>query len=124
MEEVGKACIDELEVKVDDRCSVWSGSLYRVRERQPGLLGRHCHLEKGSFFDLHPGQFRRRRQRRRCDLVREAYWIVGESGMQEGQRKREREKEEKRRKMGVGRTNRGEIWYRGYARISYLFRYL
>ena len=85
-----------------------------MEERQPGLLGRHCHLEKGSFFDLHPGQFRRRRQRRRCDLVREAYWILGESSMQKGQRKREREKEEKRErwvweeqtgaKFGIGAT--------------------
>ena len=33
MEKVGKACIDELEVKVDDRYSVWWGSLYSVEER-------------------------------------------------------------------------------------------
>ena len=113
MEEVGKACIDELEVKVDARYSVWWGSLYSVEERQPALLGRHCHLEKGSFFGLHPRRFRRYRQRRRCDLVREAYWIVGRVGTQEDKRKREREKNKQ------GGNNFG-LGLRSYS----VFRYL
>ena len=72
----GKAYIDELEVKVDDRCRVCLGSLCSVAERKAALLGRHCCLEKGSFFDLRRVLFRRRHQMRRCDLVHEAYWMV------------------------------------------------
>lgn len=42
---IGKAYIDELEVKGDDHCRVWWESLCRLEERKAGLLGRHCCLE-------------------------------------------------------------------------------
>lgn len=48
-------------------------------ERKAALLGRHCYFEKDSFSGLRRELFRRHRQRRRCDQVREAYWTTSHS---------------------------------------------
>ena len=66
---IGKAYIDELEVKVEDHCRVWWESLCRL---EAALLEMHCCLERGSFSGLRREQSRRRHQKRRCDLAREA----------------------------------------------------
>lgn len=51
-----------------------------LEERKAALLGRHCCLERGSFSGLRREQFRRLHQRRRCDLVLEACWIIKRNG--------------------------------------------
>ena len=71
--------IDELEVKVDGRCRVWLVSLCRLEEKKVALLGRHCCPGKSSFSGLRREKFHRRHQRRRCDLVTEAFWMFGQS---------------------------------------------
>ena len=70
---IGKGCIDELEAKVDDRCKVWLESPCSLVERKSALLGRHCCLEKGGSSGLHRELLRRHYQRRRCDLMLEAF---------------------------------------------------
>lgn len=74
----GRACIDELEAKVDDRYKVGSESPCSLEEtRKAALLGRHCCLEKGSFSGLRRELLRHYRQRRRCDLMFAACRTVG-----------------------------------------------
>ena len=62
-------------MKEVDHRSVWLGSLCSVEERKAALLEMHCYHEKGSFSGSHRELFRRRRQRRRCGLVLEAFWV-------------------------------------------------
>lgn len=79
VERVGKAYIGELEAKVDARCNFLSGSLCMLEEGKAALLGRHCCLARGGFSGLRRELSRHRHRRRRCDLVPEAFWVVGKS---------------------------------------------
>ena len=62
---------------MDDHCRVWSESLYSLEEGKAALLGRYCCPVKGSFSGLRRELFRRRHQRRRCDLVLGTCWVFG-----------------------------------------------
>ncbi len=64
---------------MDGRYRAWSGSLCSVEERKAALLGRHCCLEKGSSSGLRRELFRRHHRKRRCDLVLEACWVLGQT---------------------------------------------
>ena len=75
---IGKACIDELEAKVDDRWTVWSESPCSLVGRKDALLGRHCCLEKGNSSGLRRELLRRHCQRRRCDLTVETFLSLWE----------------------------------------------
>lgn len=69
---IDKGYIDELEVKVVDRCRIYSESPYSLVERKAALVEKHCCLEKGGFSGLRQELLRRHHQRRRCGLRFEA----------------------------------------------------